>query len=333
MDAKRVSLSKGDNLSVGEDRLEIIRSLASGTYGDVVVARCILTEEQRALKFITLESNEKEEKIRAEFTREIKALGSLHHPNIVELLGSDPNIEIRGKHYMTIVEEFCDNGELLEFISKTGRFEPAYAMIIFQQLCAGLKHIHDAGFAHRDMKPENLLFDKNFNLKICDFGAAKRFLDQHGRKRGMQAIIGTGTYIAPEVWKQERPYTEKVDIFAAGVILFILLSGRLPFKNSKDSDWCASKLKKKQHSLFWKAHEKHAKFEEGAKSLIESMLNFNSRRRLNIDQVMRHNYMKIADSITKDEFQIEMNRRLESFAELNQEKAKEEKLKQSNSII
>jgi len=334
MEAKRVKLAKGDTLSVGEDCLEVIDPIASGTYGEVVVCECLSTQEQRAVKFITLKSNIEELELRAEFTREIEALETLDHHNIVQFLGCDPNIKIRGNHCMTIVEEFCENGELLEYIVETGRFEPSYAMVIFKQLCAGLKHMHDAGFAHRDLKPENLLFDKNFTLKICDFGSAKKFLDQHGRKRPMQTIVGTGAYIAPEVWRRKpQGYTEKVDIFAAGIILFTLLSGKMPFKLSKDSDLYASKLKDNQYNLFWKAHEKNMKFEEDAKSLIESMLNFNSRRRLNIDRVLRHCYMKIADSITKDEFHIEMNRRQEFMAKVRQEEVvKKEKLKRSNSL-
>jgi len=254
-----------------------------------------------------------------------KAMKQLNHPNLVRLLGYDPKVRIRGKYCMAIVEEFCAKGDLFDYIAKTGRFQPAFAMKIFQQLCTGLKHMHDAGVAHRDLKAENLLFDKNFDLKICDFGFAKKFLDHHGRKRGMQTIVGTPSYIAPEVWEQKRLYTEKVDVFAAGIILFDLLAAKMPFQLAKNSDRSASKLKNKQYDLFWKIHEKGMKFEEGAKKLIQSMLNFSSRRRLNIDRVLDHDYMKCADRKTKEEFQSEMNRRVEFMT--NPAKPKEEKSK------
>ena len=92
----------------------------------------------------------------------------------------------------------------------------------------GLEYMHNAGFAHRDLKPDNLLLDKNFNLKIADFGFAGPIAGRFGDGY-LTTYLGTRPYMAPEISEHKAYKGEIVDIFAACIILFIMISGTPPF--------------------------------------------------------------------------------------------------------
>lgn len=130
--------------------------------------------------------------------------------------------------------EYCSNGDMFNIIKKTGRFCPQLTRYYFHQLLNGVEHIHSRGqVAHLDLKLENLLIDKDFTLKICDFGFAED-LSQPVKKSK-----GTPGYKAPEIHQLENKHTspfervgfagDKADFFALGVILFIMEFGIPPF--------------------------------------------------------------------------------------------------------
>ena len=125
--------------------------------------------------------------------------------------------------------EYAQGGEVFDFVFHTGQFSEPIARAYFQQLVEGLKAIHSTGFAHRDMKPENLLFDENFNLKITDFGFAAALCGRN--KSGMlKTRLGTDSYMSPQLHEETLYSGAANDIFAAGVILFILVSQIPPFR-------------------------------------------------------------------------------------------------------
>jgi serine/threonine protein kinase len=158
---------------------------------------------------------------------ELSAMSCLNHKNIVnvEKFGNEAYNKCSGKSKQVdyIVLELASGGELFDFISSSGRFEEPLARYYMKQLLEGLNYCHDNGICHRDMKPENLLLDGQYTLKIADFGFAAPIMGRDGQGY-LETKLGTLNYMAPEI-HLKQPYEGKsVDIFAAGIILFIMVA-------------------------------------------------------------------------------------------------------------
>jgi serine/threonine protein kinase len=157
----------------------------------------------------------------------------------------------------------------------------------------GLHYLHQKGFAHRDIKPENILLSKAFLLKIADFGfsAALRGKDGSGI---LKTKLGTEGYMAPEI--PNKKYEGKsVDVFAAGVILFIMYAGNPPFEKATPSDPYYKILKEKKFDIFWKAHSRKRPadfFSETFKNLFVQLVAFEPTERLTIEQISVHPWIK-----------------------------------------
>lgn len=134
------------------------------------------------------------------------------------------------KNYF-IVSELMEGGELYDRIIEMKRFSERDAANIIYQVLLGVAYMHGKKVCHRDLKPENILLDSQdrtrLNIKITDFGFAK-FHDPHSEE-GMSDMLGSPLYMAPEIIKK-LPYDYKVDIWSMGVILYIMMTGRPPFK-------------------------------------------------------------------------------------------------------
>lgn len=126
-----------------------------------------------------------------------------------------------------MIIDLCDTPDLFDRISKRGQvFSETEAASIFSPLMLSISYCHRLGIAHRDIKPDNVLFDSRGDLKLADFGSAEWF--GMNERRTMTGVVGTPYYVAPEVLSG-REYTEKVDVWSAGVILYIMLAGVAPF--------------------------------------------------------------------------------------------------------
>ena len=147
------------------------------------------------------------------------------HPNIVQIFGA-----FEDSDSLSIVAELCEPVTLFDRIADRPLPEPEAASIM-KQLLEAVAHCHRLGIAHRDIKPDNLLFDSRGNLKVADFGSAEWF----GDGRGMSGVVGTPYYVAPEVL-MGREYGERVDVWSCGVILYIMLAGIPPFYGEDASE-------------------------------------------------------------------------------------------------
>ena len=140
----------------------------------------------------------------------------------------------------------------------------------------GLHYMHTRGFAHRDIKPENILLTSDFILKLADFGFSC-LLKGKDSTGILHTKLGTPGYMAPEIPNKSYIGTQ-VDIFSAGVILFIMYTGNPPFERSDLNDPYFQLLIKKNYSLFWKAHSRQRSvnfFSENFKDLFVRMVAFN----------------------------------------------------------
>lgn len=239
--------------------------------------------------------------------QEIKAMKKLNHPNLIRLLGYDLKCKVGDRKAIVMVQQLAPKGELFDYLMYTKKFEEPQAIALLKQLISGLQAMHDSGIAHRDLKPENLLFDNQFQLKIADFGFSKVFQKKGSHKTAMSTELGTKGYMAPEILTG-RKYTEKADVFAAGVILFIMLAGFPPFQNADSKDWWFDKITKKKYKLFWMAHERTAKFSSEAKELLQKMLAATEKDRITVHEIQETAFFN-KECLTKEEIAKALKRR------------------------
>ncbi|XP_001518965.1 testis-specific serine/threonine-protein kinase 2 [Ornithorhynchus anatinus] len=188
-----------------------------------------------------------------------------------------------------IVMELGVQGDLLEFIKCRGALHEDVARKMFQQLSSAIKYCHDLDVVHRDLKCENLLLDKDFNVKLSDFGFSKRcHRDDSGKLLLSKTFCGSAAYAAPEVL-QGIPYQPKVyDIWSLGVILYIMVCGSMPYD---DSDIKRMLRFQKEHRVDF-PRSKHLTSE--CKDLIYRMLQPDVHRRLRIDDILGHCWLQPA---------------------------------------
>lgn len=129
-----------------------------------------------------------------------------------------------------LVLEYIEGGELFDHISQNGKLPEYEAVRIFRQIIAGLSYCHRFHICHRDLKPENILMDKDYNVKIVDFGMAVL----QPRNMPLNTSCGSPHYASPEVIRAEMYRGDRADIWSCGVILYAMLTGSLPFDSPGD---------------------------------------------------------------------------------------------------
>jgi len=221
-------------------KYQIVRELGSGAMGAVYEAVDTLTERPVAMKVLRAELAKQPELIER-FRTEAVTLARLNHPNIAILY--DFFLEA-GDYYMAM--EFVRGQSLETLIRKERCLEAGVAASIMQQMLAGLAHAHSMGVLHRDIKPANVLITEDMRVKVTDFGIARVLgssrMTRHGR------IIGTLEYIAPERIRGIET-DARSDLYSAGVVLYEMLTGRLPFSGQTDFELIKAQLEQEAPPL------------------------------------------------------------------------------------
>lgn len=212
--------------------------------------------------------------------REIVHTSSLKHPLIVAL----KEAFITPK-YLGISMEFCPGGDLYRFLASKPfcRLSESEARWIFQQLIVGLSYCHLRGVANRDLKLENILLDTvdphRPLIKICDFGYSK-----HEMNSSAKSGVGTTPYMAPEVLLGSISYNAKgADVWSAGVLLFTLLEGRLPFDSTQSS--FARRVVSGEFEF-----SPDISVSDSYKDLLSHLLQPDPSRRATVEQIMQHEW-------------------------------------------
>ena len=251
---------------------KFIEELNSGSFGTVYLTEGIFQSGLYAVKCIEKRSLDSPKDIR-NLRNEITAGRAAEHPNIAKLLKV-----YESSRRVYLVFEFIDCKDLTQKLNRDGVFSEEKAAKVIKELLETLDYIHHQGIAHRDVKLDNLMVDDS-KVKLIDFGLACPNINQ-----GSTTKCGTPGYVAPEVLKGQV-YNSKVDLFSAGVVLFAMLFGKLPFSSNgikevlTRNEECRVKFPKNQVS-------------EEAIDLLKKLLQADPSRRPNASDAINHPWIR-----------------------------------------
>jgi len=248
-----------------------------GTGGFAVVKKGV-DKDDKSVWAVKMIRNNVFKKNKEQTEAEVNVLQKLDHPNIVKL-----REVVRTDKYFCIVMELLGGGELFDRIVEREKYTEDDAKDVARQILEAIRYVHSKNVVHRDLKPENILFVGD-TLKITDFG----FAAIYDKRVGLTQSCGTPEYVAPEILDEAgRPYTNLVDMWSAGVIMYILLCGFPPFYGDSDDE------------LFTKISDIDFDFpapywdpvSATAKDLIRKLLT-TSDKRLSAEQALKHEWFK-----------------------------------------
>ena len=210
-------------------RYDLIRVLGKGAMGLVYEGRDPNLNRRVAIKTIKVDnlSDEAAKEYEIRFRTEAHSAARLQHPNIVSVYDSDRDGDIA-----FLVLEFVEGDDLKHHLDKGEVYTLAQTLGIMTDLLSALSYAHKQKIVHRDIKPANLLMQANGRIKLADFGVA-RIQDSGDATRTQGSIVGTLKYMSPEQL-EGRPIDARADLFAAGVVLYQLLTGKRPFDGDTD---------------------------------------------------------------------------------------------------
>lgn len=257
-------------------KYEMGRMLGKGTFAKVYYAKNLATQESVAIKVIN-KDQVKKQGLAEQIKREISIMGLVPHPHIVHL-----KEVMATKERIFFVMEYVKGGELFSKVAK-GKLKEDLARLYFQQLISAVDFCHSRGVYHRDIKPENLLLDGNGDLKVSDFGLSA--ISEQLREDGLlHTPCGTPSYVAPEVLRKRGYDGAKADIWSCGVVLFVLLSGYLPFQDENMM---------KMYGKIFKADFKFPAWVSlDARGLISSLLVSDPEKRISVAEIMRNPWFR-----------------------------------------
>ena len=264
------------------DYYEMLDDLGEGIFGSVKLGVEKKTKERVAIKII---KKKKAKPSDIELVRtEIDIMKLCHHPNVVHLLDHFENAD-----YIFIVMEYIRGGRLTDYMKeKKFHFSEKRAAEIIYEIAIGVKYLHKYGIIHRDLKPDNIMLTESNDkghIKIMDFGLSKIL----GKKEKTSDGFGTLTFVSPEVLIR-KPYNKEIDIWSIGVILYLILSGDLPFDDEEDDEQKIAK------SIVYNEVEfPSKKFGNKSKEVIELIkrcLTKEPKDRIKIDEIIKSDWIQ-----------------------------------------
>jgi len=325
--ARRVTQPVGDNeVLLGQKYIVSRQALGQGAFGAVVVGRDAETPAGETPKKFAIKKipiavmlRNPEEELQRHVKTEIGIMRIIRHPNVVHLEDA-----FYSDHNLYLVLELCTGGDFFSLIScdpQTGKgggaMAPNDARKYFQQLMSGVQYCHERGIAHRDLKPENLLLDQDKNLKICDFGLST--IKKAQAQKVTQTQCGTPNYVSPEILHTDGIYSAdydpyKADIWTCGVLLYVFLTGCLPFDDANLG---------RLYSTIKSARYKFPAgiiVSKGARTLVQRILDPVPETRITIAEIREDTWFKVgiskqplADAVEEEEVEEEEDDSVNAF--------------------
>lgn len=260
--------------------------LGEGAFAKVHEGLDLTTKETVAIKVIQKSLQDPKE---MEYVlREMNIMMKVCHPNIVDTYDV---FDTQSTLYLAI--EKMPGGELFDIVADKGHLSEQQASQVVREIIVGCEYLHSMDVVHCDIKPENILCksaDWPLVVKLCDFGLAniidRSLASEEEDDNTLTAMIGTPGYVAPEVIKREK-YGSAVDMWACGVVLYVMLSGRMPFFGRNDVE-CLQRTARGTYSFpdrEWKD------ISEDAKSLVKSLLQVSPDKRLTARAALQHRWL------------------------------------------
>ncbi|KAJ8706413.1 hypothetical protein PYW08_011039 [Mythimna loreyi] len=252
---------------------ELEKTIGTGNFAVVKLATHIITKTKVAIKIID-KSRLDEDNLKKTF-REIAIMKKLRHPHIVRLYQV-----MESSHTIYLVTEYAPNGEIFDHLVSRGRMTEPEAARAFAQMVAAVGYCHANGVVHRDLKAENLLLDKNMNIKLADFGFSNEFT----AGSPLATWCGSPPYAAPELFEGRQYDGPKADIWSLGVVLYVLVCGALPFDGSTLHELRSVVLSGKFRIPYFMSQD--------CEHLIRHMLVVEPEKRLSLRSVARHRWLE-----------------------------------------
>ncbi|KAF9518987.1 hypothetical protein BS47DRAFT_119079 [Hydnum rufescens UP504] len=259
-------------------------TIGKGASGRVRLGRHKRTGKLAAIKIVpklhigNSRMDRKSEKVMQSIRREMVVMKLIHHPHIMDMYDV---YEDDNELYLLL--EYIEGGELFDYLVSKGKLDPNEALSYFKQIISGVDYCHKFNICHRDLKPENLLLDGNKNIKIADFGMAALELDNG--KAFLETSCGSPHYASPEIVAGKAYHGAASDIWSCGVILFALLTGRLPF----DHEDMAELLSRVKAGKF----EMPSGIPPAARDLLFRMLVVDPARRITMSGIISHPFFNL----------------------------------------
>ena len=293
----------------------ILKEIGQGSFGSVFLVEKETNKKKYALKVINKDFLSRTERTEEALIERL-ILSRCKHPSIVRL-----SLSFQSKNKLFFVMEYCPNKDLDELLRKFGTFDPDLALQIICELVNVIDYLHnEMNISHNDLKPSNILLDANFHIKLIDFSTAKikgKIFDKHkgdfipSEESISKDIIGTAEFISPEMVNQKITDYKTNDIWALGIIIYMIFNGVSPFKDKNDF-MTLDKVKEGKFDFIKKD------IPDDVIDLINNILIEDTNKRLNIKQIKEHKYFKNNninwDTILQNKVPID----LEKLNQLNQ---------------
>jgi serine/threonine protein kinase len=261
--AEQVLQGKWRRFTIG--KYKVLERLGAGGMGSVYLCEHKLMRRRVAVKVLPTGKAEDTASLER-FYREARAVAALDHPNIVRAYDIDQDDKL---HFL--VMEHVDGSSLQEIVKKTGPMDVLRACHYVRQAALGLQHAHEAaGIVHRDIKPGNILVDRNGIVKVLDMGLARFFHDEEDvlTQKYEENVLGTADYLAPEQALDSHSVDIRADIYSLGATFYFCLTGRTPFAEGT----VAQKLIWHQTRLPKPARQLRPETPEGVSVILEKMM-------------------------------------------------------------
>ena len=282
------SFERNINYSKNEiSQYQIKGKIGEGMFGKVKLGIHLLTKEKVAIKIFD-KGKIKNEKEVEYIEREISILKKLNHYNTIKLY----NI-IQNENFIFLIQEYVPNGELLHFLENPENMNLTENHIckIYQQIISGIEYLHEIGIAHRDLKLENILLNR-------DFGLSNKYNKENGEL--LQSSCGSPCYAAPEMIKGIQYHGLDTDIWSSGILLYLMLCKSFPFNDKNNSKLYQKILSGKFNLPNYLSNE--------AKDLLSKLLKVNPIERIKLDEIKKHPWFNLYNPKNNYFYGIDINK-------------------------